>query len=125
MSVKEQGVAKYRALIEQNVDDTRYLLALVEAVPDLVVAAPAPLNIACIRFRPAGASAETVDQLNRQIVILLHERGIAVPSGGIVGGQYVIRVANTNQRSRREDFGILVRAIHEIGNELLAIATAA
>ncbi len=119
MSVKEQGIAKYRALIEQNVADTRYLVALVEATPELEVAAPAPLNVACIRFRPAGTSEERADLLNREIVIQLHERGIAVPSGGIVGGRYVIRVANTNQRSRREDFDLLVRAVRDIGNELL------
>lgn len=126
MSIKEQGVAKYRALIEQNVEDTRYLVARVETTPDLEVAAPAPLNVACIRFKPAGVSEADADALNREIVIQLHERGIAVPSGGIVGSRYVIRVANTNQRSRREDFDILVAAIHDIGHELLpSIATAA
>ena len=125
MSVKEQGVAKYRAMIEQNVDDTRYLVALVEAMPNLEVAAPAPLNVACIRFKPANVSDDEADVLNREIVIQLHERGIAVPSGGVVGGRYVIRVANTNQRSRRADFGILVRAVHDIGVELLQIASAA
>jgi aromatic-L-amino-acid/L-tryptophan decarboxylase len=52
-------------------------------------------------------------------VIQLHERGIAVPSGGIVGGRYVIRVANTNQRSRREDFDILVASIVELGRAAL------
>ncbi len=126
MSVKEQGMAKYRALIEQNVADTRYLVTLVEATPDLEVTAPAPLNVACIRFKTAGMSDEKADVLNREIVIQLHERGIAVPSGGIVGGRYVIRVANTNQRSRREDFDILVRAVRDIGGELLtSVATAA
>ena len=119
MSVKEQGMAKYRALMEQNVAHTRYLVQRVNDTPDMEVAAPAPLNVACIRYRPADASDETVDALNRDIVIQLHERGIAVPSGGIVGGRYVIRVANTNQRSRREDFDILIRAILEIGAELV------
>jgi aromatic-L-amino-acid decarboxylase len=119
MSIKEQGIAKYRALIEQNVEQIAYLVERVGLTPDLVIAAPAPLNVACIRFLPDGVSDEESDELNREIVIQLHERGIAVPSGGIVGGRYVIRVANTNQRSRREDFDILVASIVELGRAAL------
>jgi Glutamate decarboxylase and related PLP-dependent proteins len=117
MSIKEQGVAKYRSLIEQNVEQIAYLVRRVHETPDLVVAAPAPLNVACLRYQPAGVSDEECDELNREIVIQLHERGIAVPSGGIVGGRYVIRVANTNHRSQREDFDILIASIIEIGTE--------
>jgi Glutamate decarboxylase and related PLP-dependent proteins len=117
MSIKEQGIARYRALMEQNVEQIAYLVRRTLETPDLVVAAPAPLNVACIRYHPAGVSDEESDELNREIVVQLHERGIAVPSGGIVGGRYVIRIANTNQRTRREDFDVLLAAIVEIGRE--------
>lgn len=113
-------MAKYRALIEQNVEHTKYLVDRVSATADLEIAAPSPLNVACIRYRPASLDDTQADAINREIVIQLHERGIAVPSGGIVGGRYVIRVANTNQRSRREDFDILIEAIRNIGSELCA-----
>ncbi|MDQ2889730.1 MAG: aminotransferase class V-fold PLP-dependent enzyme [Gemmatimonadota bacterium] len=120
MSIKEHGLAKYRELIEQNVEHTKYLIERVNATDNLEVMAPAPLNVACIRYKSSSIDDVQADALNKEIVIELHERGIAVPSGGIVGGRYVIRVANTNQRSRREDFDLLTDAVREIGAELLS-----
>ena len=55
--------------------------------------------------------------MNKQIVVALQERGIAVPSGTAIDNKYVLHVANTNHRSRREDFDVLVRETIRIGNE--------
>jgi hypothetical protein len=49
----------------------------------------------------------------------LQERGIASPSYTILNGKYSIRVANTNHRSRKEDFNILVEETIKLGREFL------
>lgn len=49
----------------------------------------------------------------------LHEQGIAAPSFTLIDGKYVIRVAITNHRSRKEDFAVLVREIVRLGKELI------
>jgi glutamate/tyrosine decarboxylase-like PLP-dependent enzyme len=120
MSIKEHGLDKYARMIRQNVEQARYLADLVEAAPDLELVAPVPLNIVNFRYRgPGSASDETLNEVNREILMQLHESGIAVPSNSILRGRYAIRVANTNHRSRREDFDLLVRSVQRIGAGLL------
>jgi hypothetical protein len=43
---------------------------------------------------------------------------VAVPSHTVLDGRFAIRVANTNHRSRREDFGILVTEVTALGRQL-------
>lgn len=121
MSIKEHGLDRYAAMIRQNVEQARYLAGLVQAAPDLELVAPVPLNIVNFRYRGRhGADSETLDQVNREILMRLQESGVAVPSNSILGGRYAIRVANTNHRSRREDFDLLVTTVRRLGSELLA-----
>jgi glutamate/tyrosine decarboxylase-like PLP-dependent enzyme len=88
---------------------------LVEASPVLELAADVSLNLVCFRYR--GAS----DAENQEILMRVQGSGIAVPSGTVVGGRFAIRVANTNHRSRREDFELLVETVERIGREVTAI----
>ncbi len=118
MSLKEQGALKFARLIRQNVDQARYLAGLVQADPRLELLAPAPLNIVCFRFTAPGCSAERLDAINEEILLRLHEEGIAAPSTGRIQGRYAIRVAITNHRSRREDFDILAREVVRLGLEV-------
>lgn len=83
------------------------------------MAAPVPLNIVCFRFVSSRLDENQTNQLNRELMMELHERGIAVPTSTFLQGKYVLRVAITNHRSRREDFEVLVRESIRIGNELL------
>ena len=81
--------------------------------------APTPLNINCFRFIPnLNLAIEKLDKVNEEIVILLQERGIAVPSTTRINNQIAIRVNITNHRTQESDLDILVDAILEIGNEL-------
>jgi glutamate/tyrosine decarboxylase-like PLP-dependent enzyme len=61
-----------------------------------------------------------LDELNKTIVVELQEQGVAVLTGTVIKGMYVLRVANTNHRSRREDFDVLVSEVIRIGRELTA-----
>jgi glutamate/tyrosine decarboxylase-like PLP-dependent enzyme len=113
MSLKALGVDALVEQIEKNVEQARYLGRQVEASSVLELAAAVPLNLVCFRYR--GAS----DAENKEILMRVQERGIAVPSGTVVGGRFAIRVANTNHRSRREDFEALVEAVETIGREVV------
>jgi len=119
MSIKEHGLNKYARMIEQNVAQCRYLAALIETQPELELLAPVALNIVCFRFVAPGLSDEQLDMLNKELVIRLQEAGIAGPSSTTLNGRFAIRVANTNQRSRREDFDLLVGEVLRIGNKLV------
>lgn len=118
MSLKEHGARKYGRLIEQNIDQARYLAGLIDAAPELELAAPVALNAVCFRYTRFGLDEAALDQLNKQIEVELQEGGIAVPSVTTIRGRRALRVVNTNHRSRRVDFDILVREVIRIGEEL-------
>jgi len=118
MSIKEHGIRKYGRLIQQNIDQARHLADLIDASPELELMAPVPLNVVCFRYIGGGMDDTALDALNRQILVELQERGIAAPSGTNLRGRYVLHVANTNHRSSREDFDVLVHETIRIGNEL-------
>ncbi len=118
MMLKEHGFAKLGRLVAQNVAQARHLAGLVDAQPGLERVAPVPLNVVCFRYRGGLSDPAALDALNRELVVRLHESGIAAPSGTLVRGSYAVRAAITNHRSRRDDFRILVDACLEIGREL-------
>jgi aromatic-L-amino-acid decarboxylase len=118
MSLKEHGSRKYGRMIQQNIDQARYLAELVDATPELELAAPVALNVVCFRYIRPGLDDAALNALNKEILVELQEQGIAVPSGTTIGGKYVLRVGHTNHRSRREDFNVLVREVIRIGKEL-------
>jgi glutamate/tyrosine decarboxylase-like PLP-dependent enzyme len=118
MSLRADGVDKLARLIEQNVAQTRHLVARIAAHAELELLAPAPLNIACFRYAPAGMPEAERDALNVELLLRLQERGIAVPSSTVLGGRFALRVANVNHRTRRADLDALVDAVLAIGAEL-------
>jgi glutamate/tyrosine decarboxylase-like PLP-dependent enzyme len=120
LSLKADGVDKLVRIIEQNVAQTRYLVARIEREPKLQLLAPAPLNITCFRYAPPGGDDAKLDALNAELLLRLQERGIAAPSSTVLGGRYALRVANVNHRTRREDLDILVDAVLALGAELEA-----
>lgn len=120
MALKTHGVDRIGRLIAQNVAQVRRLVDLVDAHPELERLAPAPLNICCFRFTAPGLADADLNELNQELLWRLQESGIAMPSHTVLRGRFAIRVANTNQRSRREDFDVLVQAVVEIGRRVLA-----
>ncbi|HEU0013566.1 MAG TPA: pyridoxal-dependent decarboxylase [Longimicrobium sp.] len=120
MSLKAHGVDKLARLIEQNVEQARYLAARVDAHPELERVAPVPLNVVCFRYVGSDLPAEALDAVNQEVLVRLQEQGVAIPSGAVLGGRYAIRAAVVNHRSRREDFDALVEGTVRIGREVVA-----
>jgi len=118
MSMKEHGVNKFGRLVTQNVEQVQYLKSLVKSNPKLELLAPAPMNILCFRYVISSMEDEHLNVLNKELLLRLHESGIAVPSYTMLHGKYALRVANTNHRTRREDFDLLVKKVIELGDAL-------
>lgn len=125
MSIKEHGTQKYGRIIQQNVDQAAYLAGLVRATPELELAAPVPLNIVCYRYIDPGLDPAALNALNEELLICLHEQGIAVPSNTFIQGKYALRVAHVNHRTRNADFDLLVRESVRLGREIGAKLRAA
>lgn len=119
MALKEHGLDKFRRLIRQNIAQARYLAALVEKQPSLELLAPVSLNVVCFRFTSTHLDENALNELNRELLMRLHEAGIAVPTSTVLQGKYALRAAITNHRSRKEDFEVFVRETVRLGNECL------
>jgi len=128
MQLQADGVDKLGRIITQNVNQVRALVSLIDAHPELERLAPAPLNIVCFRYRPvnldtASVSPDQLDALNREVLSLLQERGIALPSSTMIDGQFALRVAHVNHRSTDDDVTALVHDIVTIGREVAGLST--
>lgn len=118
MAFKTYGIEKIGRIIQQNIEQARYLGSLVERHSKLELLAPVPLNVVCFRYTRPGLDGEQMNALNEELLIRLQESGVAVPSGTNIRGNYALRCAVTNHRSRIEDFDILVEKVVEIGDGL-------
>lgn len=118
MSFRVHGINTYTRLIDQNIEQARYLAAVLEQAPDMELLAPVSLNIVCFRFRADGCDEFALDLLNDRILCELQESGTVVVSGTRVRGRFALRAAITNHRSRREDFDVLARSVRAIGRRV-------
>jgi glutamate/tyrosine decarboxylase-like PLP-dependent enzyme len=119
LSFKEHGLDRYAELIDRNIGHARVLAALVESAPDLELMAPVTINIVCLRFNPGGLDDQRLNELNEELLIRLHESGIAAPSYTTLNGRYCLRAAIANHRTEDRDLPLTVEAIRRIGAELL------
>jgi aromatic-L-amino-acid decarboxylase len=118
MLLKEHGVEGYARLVNQNLEQAQYLRRLIEENPALELLADVPLNIVCYRWNPGQMSDETLNASNKEILMRLHEEGVALPTYTVLDGRYAIRVAITNHRSMLADFDALADASVRIGSEI-------
>ena len=79
--------------------------------------APIGLDIVCFRYDPSIKELD-LNALNKEILVLLHEEGIAIPSYTTLNGQYCIRVAIANHRTTFEDFDYFVKEVIALGQKL-------
>lgn len=120
MSIKAHGIDAFARLIEQNVEQVRYLAERIDAHPKLERLAPAPLNVICFRYVAPSVSTGHLDALNRELLVQLQESGVAVPSSTVIRGQFALRVAIVNHRTRNADLDTLLAAVLRIGDDLAA-----
>ena len=91
---------------------------MVNESDELELLAPVPLNIVCFRFNPGSIDDEELNLVNKEIMMQLHERGIAAPSFTLLSGKYALRVAITNHRSVLNDFKLLTEEVVRIGKQM-------
>jgi glutamate/tyrosine decarboxylase-like PLP-dependent enzyme len=120
MSIKEHGLDRFGRMIARNIEQAHYFGQLVENEPSMELLAPIVLDIVCFRFNPGGLDDEKLNALNKEILMQLHEQGIAVPSYTTLDGEYCLRIAIANHRSTQEDFDVLAKEVVRLGREVVA-----
>ena len=120
MSLKEQGVAKFGRLIDQNIAQAAYLTQLIANAPALQLLAPTVINIVCFRYRIEGADEAAHKALNNEIMLRMQEEGTAVITDTTIHGRHCLRAAINNHRTRREDLDLLVNETVRLGDLIAA-----
>jgi glutamate/tyrosine decarboxylase-like PLP-dependent enzyme len=120
MSIKEHGLDRFGRMMARNVEQAHYLGQLIEKEQDMELLAPIGLDIVCFRFNPGKLDNETLNALNKEILIQLQEQGICAPSYTTLHGRYCLRAAIANHRSVQDDFDVLVEEVLRIGQKLTA-----
>ena len=124
LTIKEHGLDRFGRLIDRNIAQAHELAALVREAGDLALVAPVHTNIVCFRYDPGGLDTAGLNALNQELLVRLHESGIAAPSYTTLGEIYCLRAAIANFRTTSEDLVELVRAVREIGRSLVAESVA-
>ena len=124
VTLRTHGLDRLGAMVEKNCEQAAWLAARVKESESFHLAAPTSLNIVCFQAEVPGGVQLDSDELNREIVMRVQERGIAVPSTAEIDGRLCIRVNITNHRTRREDLEIFLGAIEEIRREIVDEAVA-
>lgn len=119
MTIRAYGLDHFQRQIEQDIEHAQYLADRVRDHPRLELLDHVPLNIVCFRFVAHGLNTTELNELNREIMMSLHERGLAAPSYTFLKGKFALRVSITNHRSTRHDFDFLVDKVIELADELM------
>jgi glutamate/tyrosine decarboxylase-like PLP-dependent enzyme len=122
MSIKEHGLDRFGRMMARNVEQAHYFGQLVEKDSMLELMAPIGLDIVCFRFNPGGLDTTALNALNKEILMQLHEQGIAAHSYTTLNDRYCLRIAISNHRSTLEDFDLLAREVVRLGKEISARA---
>jgi aromatic-L-amino-acid decarboxylase len=120
MTIKAYGLDHFRSQIEQDIEHAKYLANLVDNHSNLELLDNVPLNIVCFRYITPGMSDKDLDHLNQEVLLRLHERGLAAPSYTRLHDKFALRVSITNHRSIRRDFEFLVERVVDIAEEVIA-----
>ena len=119
MALKIEGADRFGEQVEQNITQAKYLTELIDTKEKLELMAPTSLNIVNFRFNDTHIKNDDINDFNAEILMRLHESGSSAPSSALLDGNFSIRVAITNHRSRKEDFEDLVSDIIKIGDNYL------
>ncbi len=119
MAFLTYGVDRVGRVIEQNLRQAAYLGREIGARESLELLAPIDLNVVCFRFTHPSIEPADMSAFNEELLIRLQESGAAVPSSTVLNGQFALRCALTNHRSRDEDFDVLLDAVDSIGGKML------
>jgi glutamate/tyrosine decarboxylase-like PLP-dependent enzyme/glutathione synthase/RimK-type ligase-like ATP-grasp enzyme len=104
------GTDKLGAVISHTCALAQYMARRIAATPELELMAPVALNIVCFRF-----FCDDANRVNSDIVVALHESGVAVPSATTVDGHTVIRAAIVNHRTLSTEIDALLEAAVAFG----------
>ncbi len=118
-ALKQLGREGVVELVSRCCELAQELAGLVEAGRSLELTAPAPTNVVCFRYRPAGWSeGEELDELNRRIQADVAGAGEVFHTGAQLRNGFCQRAAVVSWWTTSDDVRLLADAVTEAGDRL-------
>ena len=108
----------YRAVVERCLDNAAHVARCVDEADDLELLAPAPLNVVCFRYRPAGVPEAQLDELNLRIGRAVLRDGRVYVGTTRWAGAVAFRPAFVNWQTTTADADLMLETIRELGQTL-------
>jgi aromatic-L-amino-acid/L-tryptophan decarboxylase len=118
LALRTHGAEAFRAAIEQNIQQARFLRTLIEDHDDLEVIGTPGLSI--VPFRHLPGDGRDVDAHNLALAHELDKDGRVYVSPAVVDGKAVLRPCIVNFRTTDDDVRALVDVARELGARLLS-----
>ena len=117
LSLSYHGLNAFREAIRLNLTLAQRLAAAISAQPELELLAPVELSAVCFRYRDGTEDESHLDEMNRQILKRVIERGKVYLSNATLNGQFCLRACITNHRTTADDVDrvipeVLAAALH-------------
>jgi len=120
MLLRAYGKNKYSNLIQQNINQTKYLVGLIRKEPKMEITAPVVSNIVCFRYKPKGLTESELEKVNKMIYSELNQKSFWMISDTTIKGKYMLRACNVNHRSKKQDFDFLISEVKKTGEKVVS-----
>ncbi len=120
MTLQALGRRRLAAMIDATIAVAAQTGALIDADPELSLAAPPTINALVFRFMPVGHDLATIDAVNRAIRATLLHDGRALLAGTRVDGHSHLKLTMLNPRTTVEHARAILAAVKTTGHALLA-----
>jgi len=91
--LRDQGLARLRARLERDLDNTQWLAGEVRATPRWRVLAPVALQTLCVRHEPDGLAGEGLDAHTQGWAERLNRSGLAYVTPAVLDGRWMVRLS--------------------------------
>ncbi len=118
MSLKAYGFTKIQAMMQKDLDLTRYLERQVTAASDFELKSNSDLAIACFRYIGHNLSAEKVIEINQNLIPALENDGRVFITGTRLNGEFILRACIINHRKTEASIDYLLNVIREVATTL-------
>jgi glutamate/tyrosine decarboxylase-like PLP-dependent enzyme len=119
MSLKAYGFTQIQAMMQKDLDLTRYLEQQVTVASDFELKSNSDLAIACFRYIGKNLSPEAIVEINQQLIPTLEADGRIFITGTRLNGEFVLRACIINHRKNEASIDYLLATIREVAEKLV------
>ncbi len=118
MTLKAYGLDRIKAMIQKDIDLTKYLRNKIETSDDFELVVDSPLAVCCFRYKANLKDKQGIINLNKQLISALEKDGRVFITGTTLNEEFVLRACLINHRKNKTTTDYLLEVIRNVGENL-------